>query len=66
MHFTLNINMDNDSFHDMPMGELAECLSNVVERLNLTGNDAPQVMFDLGGKIKDTNGNVVGQWSIDR
>lgn len=66
MEFTLKINMDNDSFAERPLGELAECLNHVVNRLCLAGNDAPQVLFDLCGTIKCTNGNTIGRWSIDR
>ena len=58
--FTLEINMDNASFETCPAGELAECLSQVVEKLGLSGNK-PEV---AEGKIKDSNGNTVGTWSI--
>lgn len=57
--FTLEIDMDNGAFDDRPAGELAECLNQVVERLCLSGGKPV-----TEGKIKDSNGNTVGSWSI--
>jgi hypothetical protein len=61
--------MDNASFESCPYGELAECLSQVVEKLGLSGNKpAADFLNSMGleviGKIKDSNGNTVGTWSI--
>ena len=61
MQFTLTINMDNEAFQNRPLGELAECLNSVVERLCLSGNQPVD-----NGRIRDTNGNTVGNWSIEK
>jgi len=121
MQFTLTINMDNEAFQNRPLGELAECLNSVVERLCLSGNQPVEavaevvydtMMFNSGrldcrpappwvhggnslaqdeardaarkilamvppapgvtltdvdsGRIKDTNGNTVGNWTIEK
>ena len=60
MQFNLTINMDNAAFQDRPAGELAACLNLVVERLCLSGNKPVNE-----GKIKDSNGNTVGSWSVE-
>jgi hypothetical protein len=56
MKLTVEIDMDNSAFADHPgAGELAKCLNQVVEKI---GNQSE-------GKIRDSNGNTVGSWSVE-
>jgi len=52
MKLTVEIDMDNSAF-EQP-GELAKCLNQVVEKIQNQSE----------GKIRDSNGNTVGSWSV--
>ena len=54
MRFTCSFNMDNESFTDDPQQETARILKKIASQL---GNS-------LSNGILDTNGNKIGNWSI--
>jgi hypothetical protein len=55
MKLKLEIDMDNSAFERHVDGELAKCLNQVVEK----------VQSQSEGKIRDSNGNTVGSWSVE-
>ena len=55
MDFTLNINMDNADFENMPHMILAEILEKIANKIERGANI---------GKIMDVNGNTVGKFEI--
>lgn len=60
MQFTCKINMNNAAFDDYPPGELKHILLEAACRIG-------QIALDNGetsGKLRDTNGNTVGEWKI--
>lgn len=54
MQITININLNNAAFEDNP-NELQEILGRLPHNLK-PGDD---------GKLKDSNGNTVGQWEVN-
>lgn len=57
MVFNLTIKMDNDAYHDQPVQyELIENLKSVIARIENSHD---------WGKVKDSNGNTVGEWAIE-
>ena len=56
MDFTLNINMDNAAFDECPEIELARILQKITQEI-ITG-------LTYNNKIKDINGNTVGNFEI--
>jgi hypothetical protein len=53
--FKLSINLDNDDFQEWP----AKAVSMILERV------AARVLEVDSDRIRDSNGNTVGEWSID-
>jgi hypothetical protein len=60
MRFTLEIKMDNAAFQDDPMGELSQTIKEVAEILPNSSENIRR----CSGKIKDVNGNTVGEWEV--
>jgi hypothetical protein len=56
MNFALQFNMDNDAFVDSQEYEVMRILDSVKDNVR---NGA------VSGVIRDTNGNIIGQWSIE-
>lgn len=54
MEFKLNINLDNSAYENIGW-ELGENLQAVIDRIGSGNRD---------GKIRDSNGNIVGEWEI--
>lgn len=54
MKIEIEIDLDNASFQDNP-GELAQILDRIPNNIR-PGDD---------GKLKDSNGNTVGQWEVN-
>ena len=52
--FEMRVTMDNVTFDDSPVGELARILRDTADRLEAG---------DLGARLFDINGNVVGQFA---
>lgn len=58
MIFKLEFKMDSDAFSGREMFEIAAILrrvANYADNLGMSGE----------GPVRDTNGNTVGQWSIE-
>jgi hypothetical protein len=65
MTFTLKIELGNDAMQTYD--DIAAALRKVAARLNSGGNTVIDEDADLaitGGRIKDVNGNTVGEWSL--
>ena len=56
MNFALQFNMDNDAFSGMAEYEIVNILQKVSSKV---------LCSDTSGVIRDTNGNIIGQWSIE-
>lgn len=54
--FKLTIKTDNAAFADDPEAELARILADVAERV---------ADGEMSGKLRDANGNTVGEYSTD-
>lgn len=54
MNITINVNLDNAAFKDNP-NELAQITSQIPHDIK-PGDD---------GKLKDSNGNTVGNWEVN-
>lgn len=59
MKFSLEINMDNDAFQDSHNGtnELVRVLEQISHQV---------FIGSTGAKIRDSNGNSIGQWEINK
>jgi len=57
MKITININMDNAAFEDE--GEVKRILNTMVDRMD------DIVRPGDGGKLRDVNGNTVGNWTVE-
>ena len=55
MQITINVKLDNSAFEDNP-NELQEILARQIPHNIKPGDD---------GKLKDSNGNTVGQWEVN-
>ena len=63
--FTVEIDMDNDSFCDDPLAELNDILVRVIASYHLNcDKNGGEICTDKDQVIRDTNGNTVGSWSI--
>ena len=59
MKFTLEIKMDNKAFEDP--SELARIIKEqVLNRIDISNKS----VGGIDGKVRDINGNTVGQWDI--
>jgi hypothetical protein len=59
MKFTLEINMSNNAFEDP--SELARIIKEqVIDRIDISNKSCG----GIDGKVRDINGNTVGQWDI--
>ena len=59
MEFKLEINMSNQAFREP--SELARIIrEQVLNRINISNES----IGGIGGKVRDINGNTVGQWDI--
>ncbi len=56
MKFTMEIDMDNDAFKNIPEMVLSDMLEKVGQRIERGA---------VVGKIQDFNGNTVGKFDID-
>lgn len=56
MQFKLEINLDNAAYENLGW-ELGENLQNVIDRIGSGSTE---------GKVRDSNGNLVGTWIIER
>lgn len=56
MQFKLEINLDNAAFQDDLGWELGKCIDYAVSDIGLGLTK---------GKMRDSNGNTVGQWELD-
>ena len=62
--FTLTINCDNAAFDDSPTGcELARILRSLADNVN--DCDMQDLMVLATGRLRDSNGNPVGNWHFD-
>lgn len=59
--FTLKIRTDNAAFHEGDMGE-GEELARILHKLA----DALPAGSPAEGKVRDSNGNTVGEWKLTR
>lgn len=57
MRFHVTMICDNAAFEDRALDEVARILGQLAERLKLSD--------DTDGKLRDVNGNVVGNWALD-
>lgn len=58
--FTLTINLGNEAMQTPQ--DIAEALREVVRRLDLHSLQGTE---PITGKIRDLNGNTVGEWKIE-
>lgn len=56
MKINIEINMDNAAFEDE--GEVKRIIGGMVQKMD------DIVRAGDGGKLRDSNGNVVGQWDV--
>ena len=57
IRFNLNIeNTDNQAYTDDPIGQTCDLLEGIVKKLE---------QGTLSGKLRDPNGNTVGNWSLN-
>lgn len=55
-HFTLKLETGNAAFDDAAPAEIARILRDTAARIEFKG--------DTGGKLRDINGNTVGEWEL--
>jgi hypothetical protein len=58
--FELKITLGNDAMQ--APGDVADALADLAMRLR---NQPGNVWYDDRGRLRDVNGNVVGQWAVD-
>jgi hypothetical protein len=60
MRFTLTIEMDNAAFDRSPGTELSRILRELNSKLYREHDIRP----NESGKVRDVNGNTVGEWAV--
>jgi hypothetical protein len=61
MEFKVTINLDNAAFEDDPLPEVRRILSDLEKKLDMAWDVVP----GMSGKLKDMNGNTVGQYCVE-
>ena len=63
MNFNVSINCDNAAFDDDLIGiEICRILGSISDKLQDIGYIEPQE--NMKGRIRDMNGNTVGEWEF--
>jgi hypothetical protein len=57
MKFEMSFDMDNAAFEDQPATEAGRIINQTARKL-MNG--------ETEGKVRDINGNIIGQWSVKK
>ena len=63
MNFTLKFDMDNAAFDDDVVCEFDRVLDRLKKSFRATYNSEPGSL--LSGNVRDTNGNTIGEWTLE-
>jgi len=63
MEFTIKINMDNAAFSENPNDELLRVIAQATRKID---NNCIDDLLDDVYKLRDTNGNIVGEFELTK